>query len=110
MSISTYALICALINILLLLGVYLLLFFLRKSGKSDIRESRIGLVIASFVVPLIVTVTFVVAAIVTQRYSNYVIPVGPRGGGVFIILITSVVTSVLSLIALLPTIKHRWTD
>ena len=81
MTISIYALLCALLNILLLLGVYLLLYFRRKSGKSDIRESRINLVIASFVVPLIVTVTFVVTAIVAQQFFNHSIPVGQRGGG-----------------------------
>ena len=110
MTIKIYALILALINIAILLGVYWLLALRRKTGKSDIKQSRISLVIASFVVPVVVCISFVVSAFVSQKFFNVSLPVGQRGGGVFIILITSVLTSILTLIALLPRIKHKWED
>jgi len=81
-----------------------------KNGNSDVRESRIGLVIAGFVIPLMVTITFVIAAMVAQRFYHYRVPVGAHGGGVFVILITCVVTSVVTIVLLLPRIKHKWSD
>ena len=110
MTITHFALICASSNIIILLAIYWLLAFRRKSGKSDIRQSRITLVVSSFIVPVIVCISFVVAAAISQKFFNFTFPVGQRGGGVFIILITSVLTSVVTLIALLPRIKHQWED
>ena len=110
MTIQIFALIFALINIVILLGIYGLLVIRRKSGKSDVRQSRITLVIASFAVPVVVCFSFVIAAIITQKFFNIPLPVGQRGGGVFIILITSVLTSVITLLALLPRIKHKWDE
>ena len=110
MTITYFALICALVNIAILLGIYWLLAVRRKSGKSDIRQSRITMVISSFVVPIVICVSFVVAAAISQKFFNYTFPVGQRGGGVFIILITSVLTSVVTLITLLPRIKHLWEE
>lgn len=110
MTITHYAVICALINILLLLAIYGLLALRRKSGHSDIAQSRITLVISSFVVPIVVCVSFVVAAAISQKFFQFAFPVGQRGGGVFIILISSVATSIMTLTALLPRIKHQWED
>ena len=110
MTIKIYALICALINIAILLGIYWFLTARRKSGRSDIRQSRITLVIASFVVPVVICIAFVATAVISQIYFNLVLPVGQRGGGVFVILITSVLTAVVTLIILLPRIKHQWED
>jgi len=79
----------------------------RKSGKSDIQQSRVSLVIASFIVPILVCISFVISAFVSQKFFNVTLPVGQRGGGVFVILVTTVLTSVLTLIVLLPRIKHK---
>lgn len=108
MTITYYALICAVLNFFILLAIYALLAFRRKSGKSDIKQSRISLVISSFVVPIVVCVSFVITAAISQKFLGYAFPVGQRGGGVFIILLTSVVSSVLTLVLLLPRIKHQW--
>ena len=110
MSLTLFAVICALLNLLSLSTIYVILAFRRKNGKSDIRQSRIMLVISSFVVPIVISILFVVAAIVSQRFLHYPFPVGQRGGGVFIILIVSVATAVFTLLLLLPKIKHRWQD
>lgn len=110
MPITYYALICALINIVILLVSYGILVLRRKSGKSDIKQSRITLVVCSFVVPIIVCVSFVAAAAISQKFFGFAFPVGQRGGGVFIVLITSVLASALTLIALLPRIKHQWEE
>src|SRR5210317_2093988 len=110
MPISIYALICALINIVFLLSIYWLLVHRRKSGKSDIKESRITLVVISIVVPIVITSVFVVTAFISQKFFSISMPVGQRGGGVFIVLITSVLTSVVTLLALLPRIKYKWED
>jgi cytochrome bd-type quinol oxidase subunit 2 len=110
MSIKIFALIFALINIVILLGIYWLLAMRRKSGKSDIQQSRITLVIASFVVPVVVCICFIITAVISQQFFNTPLPVGQRGGGVFIILITSVLSSIITLIALLPRIKHKWDE
>ena len=108
MDISIYALIFGLITIVVLLGIYWLMAMRRKSGKSDIKQSRITLVIASFIVPVLVCISFVISAVVSQMFFNFTLPVGQWGGGVFIILITSVLTSVVTLLALLPRIRHKW--
>lgn len=110
MTLTHYALICALINILLLLSIYGLLAMRRKSGNSDIKQSRITLVISSFVVPIAVCVCFVVTAAISQKFFQFSFPVGQRGIGVFIILMTLVATSIMTLIVLLPRIKHQWDD
>jgi len=110
MSIQIFALISTLLSLLILLVIFGILAFLRKNGKSDIRQSRITFIIASFIVPIFVTVVFVVAAIIAQHFFHYPIPVGKRGGGVFLILIVSVVTSVITVILLVSRIKHTWED
>ena len=110
MTITYYALICAMLNFVFLLAIYALLAVRRKSGKSDIKQSRITLVISSFVVPVFVCIGFVIAAAISQKFFNYAFPVGQRGGGVFIILITSVASSELTLVILLPRIKHQWQE
>jgi len=110
MTITYYALICALLNSVILLLIFGWLALRRKAGTSDVRLSRISLVVSSFIVPVIVCITFVAAAAVSQKFFNFAFPVGQRGGGVFIILITSVLTSVVTLITLLPRIKHQWEE
>ena len=107
MSITIYATIFALITLVILLGIFWLMAIRRKSGKSDVQQSRVSLVIASFIVPILVCISFVISAFVSQKFFNVTLPVGQRGGGVFVILVTSVLTSVLALIALLPRIKHK---
>lgn len=110
MSIAVFAVICALLNLLGLSAIYGVLAWRRKNGKSDIHQSRITLVIGGFIVPVVVSIVFVVAAAIAQRFFHYSFPVGQHGGGVFIILMVSVATAVLSLLLLLPRIKHRWQD
>ena len=110
MSIQIFALISALLSLLILLVIFGILAVRRKNGKSDIRQSRITFVIASFIVPIFIIVVFVVSAIVAQHFFNYPVPVGQRGGGVFLILIVSVVTSVITVILLISRIKHKWED
>jgi uncharacterized BrkB/YihY/UPF0761 family membrane protein len=110
MPLTFFAAICALLNLLCLSVIYAIMAHRRKNGKSDIQQSRIMLVISSFVVPIVVSILFVVAAIVSQQFLHYPFPVGQRGGGVFIILIVSVATAVFTLLLLLPRIKHRWQD
>jgi len=110
MPITAFALICATITVMLLISVYLLYAMRRKNGKSDIRHSRTSLVIASFIVPIVVTTLFVVAAVLAQKLYQYHIPVGQYGGGVFKVLITTVASSVLTLIVLISRIKHKWED
>ncbi len=107
MSITIYATIFALITLVILLGIFWLMAIRRKSGKSDIQQSRVSLVIASFIVPILVCISFVISAFVSQKFFNVTLPVGQRGGGVFVILVTTVLTSVLTLIVLLPRIKHK---
>ena len=110
MSIQLFALIFALLNLLILSIIYGILSYRRKNGKSDVRQSRITFVISSFAVPILATMLFVVSAVIAQRFFNYHIPVGQRGGGVFIILIVSVISSAIGMLLLLPRIKHRWED
>lgn len=110
MPISTFAAFCAVLTMAIIGTIYLVFSYRRKNGKSDIREARIGLVISSFVVPILVTTLFVAAAIIAQRFYQYMIPVGHRGGGVFIILITCVASAIVTLILLLPKIKYKWED
>ncbi|MEJ2178950.1 MAG: hypothetical protein P8Y28_00595 [Gammaproteobacteria bacterium] len=110
MSIQSFAIISALLNLSILAVIFAILAIRRKNGKSDIRESRIAFVIAGFVVPIFITIVFVVSAIVAQHFYNYPFPVGQRGGGVFLILIVSVVTSVITVILLTSRIKHKWDD
>ncbi len=110
MSIQIYAAIFIFLNLSIIVSVYGILSYRRRNGKSDIRESRIAFVIACFAVPIVATLLFVIAALIAQGVYNYPIPVGRRGGGVFIILITSVISSVLCLLVLLPRIKHKWDD
>ncbi len=110
MSITLFAFICALLNLAILGMIYAILAFRRKNGKSDINQSRITLVVFSFIVPIFVSILFVVAAIIAQRYLNYPFPIGQRGGGVFIILLVSVATAVITLSILLPRIKPHWED
>ena len=110
MPISIYTAICAALTIVLIITVYLIFFIRRKNGKSDIRQARIGLVIASFLVPIIITVAFVIVAALAQHFYQFKIPVGKHGGGVFIVLITSVASSIATLILLIPRIKHKWED
>ena len=107
MSITIYAAIFALITLVILLGTFWFMAIRRKSGKSDIQQSRVSLVIASFILPVLACISFVVSAFVSQKFFNVALPVGQRGGGVFVILVTTVLTSVLTLIALLPRIKHK---
>lgn len=108
MPITVFAVICALLNLAILSAIYAILAFRRKNGKSDISGSRITLVIASFIVPVFVTILFVVSAAAGQRFWQYPFPVGQHGGGVFIILLVSVATAVLTLLILLPKIKPHW--
>ena len=110
MSITVFAVICALLNLIVLSVIYAILASRRKNGKSDIQQSRITMVISSFVVPIMVSIIFVISAFTAQRFYQYPIPVGQHGGGVFVVLITSVATAVLTLILLLPKIKHKWDD
>jgi len=110
MPLTFFAAICALLNLLCLSVIYAVMAQRRKNGKSDIRQSRITLVVSSFVAPIIISVLFVVAAIISQRFLDYPFPVGHRGGGVFVILLVSVGSAILSLLLLLPRIKHRWMD
>ncbi|WP_455206464.1 hypothetical protein [Kaarinaea lacus] len=110
MSITVFAAICALLNLIVLSVIHAILALRRKNGKSDIQQSRITMVISSFVVPIVVSILFVISAFIAQRFYQYPIPVGQHGGGVFVILITSVATAVLTLILLLPKIKHKWDD
>jgi len=110
MPLSFFAAICALLNLICLSVIYAVMTHRRKNGKSDIQQSRITLVVSSFIVPIIISVLFVVAAISSQRFLHYPFPVGQRGGGVFVILLVSVGSAILSLLLLLPRIKHRWID
>ena len=110
MSIQIFAIIFAILNLLIITTIYGVLAYLRKNGKSDVRQSRITFVISSFAVPILATVLFVVSAVIAQHFFNYPIPVGKRGGGVFIILIVSVISSVIGMLLLLPRIKHKWDD
>ncbi|MCI0507433.1 MAG: hypothetical protein L0Z73_15170 [Gammaproteobacteria bacterium] len=110
MSITLFAVISALLNLFALSVIYAILALQRKTGKSDIQQSRVTMAVAGFVVPIVVSILFVVAAIIAQRFFQYPIPVGQHGGGVFIILIASVAAAVFTLMILLPRIKHRWED
>lgn len=110
MSIQLFALIFALLNLLILTIIYGILSYRRRNGKSDVRQSRITFVISSFAIPILATMLFVVSAVIAQRFFNYPIPVGQRGGGVFIILIVSVISSAITMLILLPRIKHKWED
>jgi hypothetical protein len=108
MSIAIFAALCALLTGLTLALIYGIFAIRRKNGKSDIRHSRIVLVIASFIIPILVTAFFVFAAVTAQTLYQYHVPVGQRGGGVFIVLLASVAASVLTLVILLPRIRHPW--
>ena len=110
MSIQLFAAIFAILNLLILSVIYGVLAYRRKNGKSDVRQSRITFVISSFAVPILATMLFVISAIIAQHFFNYSIPVGTRGGGVFIILIVSVISSAIGVLLLLPRIKHKWDD
>jgi len=110
MTIRAIASICALINLTFLLSVFWIMSARRKSGKSDIHQSRISLVVASFLLPIIICFLFVATAAITQLFFNFSLPVGSRGEGVFVVLITSVLSSVITLVILLPRIRHRWND
>jgi len=110
MSITVLAAMCALVTIILLVIVFKIFSRRCKNGNSDIRESRIGLVLSGFVIPLIVTVTFVIFSLIAQRFYQLRIPVGAHGEGVFVVLITCVVTSILTIVLLLPKIKYKWSD
>ena len=110
MSITVFAALCAFVTIMLLLVVYIIFTIRCKNGNSDVHDSRIGLIIAGFVIPLIVTITFVITALIMQRFYHYRIPVGIHGEGVFVVLITCVATSILTIVILLPRIKHKWSD
>jgi uncharacterized membrane protein len=110
MSITIFAVICALLNLFALSVIYAILAWRRKNGKSDIQQSRITLVISSFIVPVVVSILFVIAAVIAQRFFHHPFPVGQHGGGVFIILMVSVASAILSLLLLLPKIKYRWQD
>jgi hypothetical protein len=110
MSITLFTVICALLNLFALSALYAILAFRRKTGKSDVQQSRITLVVAGFAVPIIVSILFAVTAVIARVIFHYLIPVGQHGGGVFVILIASVATAVFTLIILLPRIKHRWED
>lgn len=106
MSIAIYAGLCAFITAATLALIYGIFAIWRKNGKSDTRHSRIALVIASFLLPIVITTFFVLSAITAQALYQYNVPVGQRGGGVFVVLISSVAASVLTLIILLPRIQR----
>jgi predicted transporter len=110
MPIWNFAVICASTIVLSLSIIYLVLLIRRKNGKSDVRESRITLVVASFVIPIVVTALFVGFALIAQQFYEFRVPVGQRGGGVFIVFLVNVATSVVTLLILLPRIKHKWDD
>ena len=110
MSIQLFALVFALFNLIILSIIYGFLAYRRRNGKSDVRQSRITFVISSFAVPILATVLFVISAVIAQQFFNYPLPVGKRGGGVFIILIVSVISSTIGMLLLLPRIKHKWDD
>jgi len=110
MTLTVIALICAGLTATLILFVYLIYMLRRKSGKSDIRDARISLVISSFIFPVLVTTLFALSGMVAQRFYHYRIPVGQHGEGVFLILLSCVAAAVFSLILLLPKIKHQWLD
>ena len=110
MSIQLFALVFALLNLIFLTIIYGILAYRRRNGKSDVRQSRVTFVISSFAVPILATVLFVISAVIAQHFFNHPIPVGKRGGGVFIILIVSVISSAIGMLLLLPRIKHKWDD
>ncbi|MGD8559652.1 MAG: hypothetical protein PVG89_07735 [Gammaproteobacteria bacterium] len=106
MSIAIYAGLCAFITAATLLLIYGIFAIWRKNGKSDTRHSRIALVIASFLLPIVVTTFFVLAAVTAQALYQFQVPVGQRGGGVFVVLIASVAAAILTLVILLPRIRR----
>ncbi|HEY5601655.1 MAG TPA: hypothetical protein VIM41_00950 [Gammaproteobacteria bacterium] len=108
MSITLFAFVSALLNLLILSVTYAFLAMRRENGKSDIRRSRVMLVISGFAAPIFSTLLFVAGAVIAQYFLHVPLPVGRRGGGVFIILIASVAAAMLTLAILLPRIKHRW--
>ena len=107
MLLSSYIAICAATNFVILVILLLVLALLRKNGKSDLRQSRIIFVVTSFVLPVFTTSCFVFTTIILQRFYGIFVPIGTRGGGVFVVLAATVGVSILSLLLLLPLIRHK---